>query len=96
MKTVVFCKYCSQKYSHPNATKMKIHIVKCERCPGEVRQQFSVGVKPDVEVPEGVTLKVLESGAGAGAGAGAGTWQTRPSELKVPQPVFPRVDPSSS
>ncbi|KAK3873263.1 hypothetical protein Pcinc_021713 [Petrolisthes cinctipes] len=88
MKTVVFCKYCSQKYSHPNATKMKIHIVKCERCPGEVRQQFSGGVKPDLEAPEGSTLKVLEPGAIA--------WQTRPSELKVPQPVFPRVDPSSS
>lgn len=39
-KTVAYCRYCLLKYGFPNATKMKAHIVKCKKCPEEVKKHF--------------------------------------------------------
>ena len=40
-KNYVICIYCTtQKYGYPNATKMKIHTVKCMNCPADVREQY--------------------------------------------------------
>ncbi|XP_064097227.1 protein abrupt-like [Macrobrachium nipponense] len=40
-KNFVICIYCTtQKYGYPNATKMKIHTAKCNKCPENVRKQY--------------------------------------------------------
>ncbi|KAK7077180.1 hypothetical protein SK128_018610 [Halocaridina rubra] len=40
-KTYVICSYCTvQKYGYPNATKMKIHTVKCKHSPENVKEQY--------------------------------------------------------
>lgn len=37
-KVVYVCKYCSLKYTHVNATKMKVHVKKCTKCPEEKKK----------------------------------------------------------
>lgn len=39
-KTVYTCKFCDQTYCK-NATRMTLHLKKCNRCPTNVREKFS-------------------------------------------------------
>lgn len=54
-RTAVYCRYCSQKYGYPNATKMKIHTLKCSKCPEEVRRQFEITAKPESSEGQDIT-----------------------------------------
>lgn len=63
-RTVVYCRYCSQKYGYPNATKMKIHILKCTKCPEEVKHQFEITAKPELSEGQDVTLGGLGTDGG--------------------------------
>jgi len=38
-KDIVICKFCTQTYVFPNATRMKSHLKKCCRCPREIKDQ---------------------------------------------------------
>lgn len=39
----VDCKYCKIKYKFINVNKMKNHILKCMKCPNDVKAQFKTG-----------------------------------------------------
>lgn len=32
------CKYCDLVYKHKNATKMKLHLLKCRKCPEAIKK----------------------------------------------------------
>lgn len=66
-KTAVYCRYCTQKYGYPNATKMKIHTMKCAKCPEEVKSQFEGTMKPDAAEGQDITLGRLGSDGGVTA-----------------------------
>ncbi|XP_063870832.1 uncharacterized protein LOC135106007 isoform X2 [Scylla paramamosain] len=63
-RTAVYCRYCSQKYGYPNATKMKIHILKCTKCPEEVKHQFEITAKPELSEGQDVTLGAVSTDGG--------------------------------
>lgn len=60
-KTAVYCRYCTQKYGYPNATKMKIHTMKCAKCPDEVKSQFEGTAKLDAAEAQDSHLGKLSS-----------------------------------
>lgn len=60
-RTAVYCRYCSQKYGYPNATKMKIHTMKCAKCPEEVRRQFESTAKPESTEGQDITSRRLSA-----------------------------------
>ncbi|XP_068235171.1 protein bric-a-brac 1-like isoform X1 [Palaemon carinicauda] len=64
-KNFVICIYCTtQKYGYPNATKMKIHTVKCIMCPEHVRKQYKEELAQTVaksEASKSLAVKQISS-----------------------------------
>jgi hypothetical protein len=50
-KRIAHCKYCTIKYAFPNATRMRKHILCCQKCPIDIKQLFS-SVADDNPVPD--------------------------------------------
>lgn len=44
-KDIVVCNYCSQIYVFPNATRMTNHILKCNKCPTDIKEALRTNDK---------------------------------------------------
>lgn len=42
----VVCIYCNIEYKNALATRLRLHITKCPKCPGDVKVKFNTNGKP--------------------------------------------------